>query len=175
LDDLRIYNRALSSNEVAQLYSIESMTVCTPHKATGTTTLVNGFVVGATITDPGCGYSNAPLVLIQGGGGTGATATCTVNNGKVNSVTITGAGCCYTNAPQIVFASPPFVPTVAIAISKVKVTQHVQLGLNYVLESSSNLVDWVATGPPYTAQDEFVVNEFDVSPATRFFRIRQVP
>jgi hypothetical protein len=32
-----------------------------------------------------------------------------------------------------------------------------------------------ATGPPYTAQDEFVVNEFDVSPATRFFRIRQVP
>ena len=67
------------------------------------------------------------------------------------------------------------IPAVAIGISKVKVTQHVQLGLNYVLESSSNLVDWIATGPQYTVQDEFVVSEFDVSPATRFLRIRQVP
>lgn len=41
-----------------------SQQICTPHKARATAELVNGFVVGATITDSGCGYTNAPLVSI---------------------------------------------------------------------------------------------------------------
>jgi hypothetical protein len=42
--------------------------------------VVNGILVGATITDPGCGYTNAPLVVIQGGGGSGATQAAIVTN-----------------------------------------------------------------------------------------------
>ena len=68
-----------------------------------------------------------------------------------------------------------FVPTVSIAVSKVKVTQHVGVGRNYVLEASTDLVNWTATGPQFTAASETIVNEFDVDLTGRFFRIRQVP
>ena len=47
---------------------ISSVPPCTPHPATATATVVNGVVVGVAITDGGCGYTNAPAVLIQGGG-----------------------------------------------------------------------------------------------------------
>ena len=137
--------------------------------------VVNGFVVGATITDGGCGYTNAPLVLIQGGGGSGATATAVISDGHVVGINITNPGSGYTNTVKIVIASPPFVPTVSIAFSRVNVTQHVVLGRNYLLESSTNLVDWVATGPQFTAQSEDIVNEFILNQTGQYFRIHQVP
>jgi hypothetical protein len=136
---------------------------------------VNGFVVGATVVDSGCGYTNAPAVLIQGGGGSGATATAIVSNGVVVAINIVSAGSGYTNAPTIRIASPPFVPTVSIAVSRVNVTQHVVLGRNYVLESSANLVDWTATGPQFTADSESIVTEFVVDVTGRFFRLREMP
>jgi hypothetical protein len=57
----------------------------------------------------------------------------------------------------------------------VKVTQYVVLGRNYVLESSFDLTNWTAVGPPFTASSETLVNEFDVDVTGRFFRIREVP
>lgn len=157
--------------------SLTHPAVCTPHRATATATVVNGFVVGATITDAGCGYANAapPVVSIEGGGGSGAAATATVSNGVVAAVNIVSAGSGYTSAPRIVIASPPMAPTVTIEVSTVKVTQNVTLGLNYVLESSFDLVTWTPAGPPFTAEAEMIVNEFDVAETGRYFRIRQVP
>lgn len=172
--DVRIYNRPLSISEVQQLYAYESSFPCTPHASTATATMVNGFVVGATITDGGCGYTNAPAVSIQGGGGIGATATATVCGGFVTAINITSAGCCYTNAPKIVIGSPPFVPWLGIAVSKVKVTQHVVLGRTYGLQASIDLVTWTATGPPFIADSETIVSEFDVDLTGRFYRIYQV-
>jgi hypothetical protein len=116
-----------------------------------------------------------PAVLIQGGGGYGAAATALVSNGQVVGLHFTSAGCCYTNAPKIVIGSPPFVPTVSIAVSRVKVMQNVVLGRKYVLESSADLVTWTATGPEYIAEAEIIVNEFEVDVTGRYFRIRQVP
>ncbi len=47
MDDFRIYNRALSASEVAELYAYESQPpVQTPHKATAEAQVVNGFLVG---------------------------------------------------------------------------------------------------------------------------------
>ncbi|MBI2928135.1 MAG: hypothetical protein HYY24_20895 [Verrucomicrobia bacterium] len=148
---------------------------CSPHRATATAQVVNGFVVGATITDSGCGYTEAPLVLVQGGGGSGAAATAVVSDGVVVAINITSAGSGYTSTPKIEIASPPFVPTLSIAVSKVKVTQNVVLGRNYVLESSSDMSNWKAVGPQFTATSEAVTDEFDVDVTGRFFRIRQVP
>ena len=137
--------------------------------------MINGFVIGATISDPGCGYTNAPTVLIQGGGGSGATATATVSGGQITAINITSAGFGYTSVPKVVIGSPPFVPTFSIAVSKVKVTQNVVLGRTYVLEASTDFITWTPTGPPFTAESETIVNEFDVDVTCRFFRLRQVP
>jgi Concanavalin A-like lectin/glucanases superfamily len=174
IDDVRIYNRSLSSNEVAQLYAVESG-FCSPHPAEATAVVTNGFVIAASITDYGCGYTNAPLVLISGGGGSNATATATIQNGFVTSINIINPGSGYSSQPDILIGSPPFVPTLTINVSRVNVTQHVVLGFNYVLESSPDMITWTTTGPPFTAQSEEVTTEFVVSQVGQFFRIRQVP
>jgi hypothetical protein len=173
IDDVRIYNRALSSNEVAQLYAIEEY--CSPYAAQATAQVVNGFVVGATVTDGGCGYTNTPFVLIEGGGGSNATATATLQNGVVVGINITATGSGYTNPPDIEIASPPFVPTLTINVSRVNVTAHVVLGLNYLMESSTDLVNWSSAGPEFTAQSEYITTEFIVNQTGQYFRIRQVP
>ena len=91
----------------------------------------DGFVVGATITDPGCGYTNAPVVLIQGGNGSGATATAVITDGQVTRIIISDAGFGYDTPPRIVIASPPFVPKLNITVSRIKVSQNVVLGRRY--------------------------------------------
>jgi len=107
INDVRVYNRALSTIEVAQLYAYDSLPLpCVPYSATATATVVGGFVVGITPTDSGCGYTNTPSVYIVGGGGAGATATATVTNGLVVGVTVTSAGVGYTSLPQVFFESP---------------------------------------------------------------------
>ena len=173
IDEVRIYGRALSPAEIGEVYGIES-TPPAPRRATGTAQVVNGFVVGVTVSDPGFGYTTPPLVAFVGGGGTGASAVATSTNGVVTGVMITSAGAGYTSIPVVKIASPPFIPTVSIATSKVKVTQNVVLGQTYLLESSKDLVSWSPVGEPYVAKDEPTIVELDVSEVGQFFRITQV-
>ena len=85
LDDFRIYNRALSEEEVKGLYDYESKPAS--GTATATPQVVNGFVVGATVTYGGVDYIEAPNITIFGGGGSGATATATISKGAVTAIT----------------------------------------------------------------------------------------
>ncbi|MFM7819190.1 MAG: hypothetical protein ACKPGI_19780, partial [Verrucomicrobiota bacterium] len=146
-----------------------------PRKATGTSQVVNGFVVGATVKDGGFGYDIPPTVLLSGGGGSGATATATVINGIVTGITITNPGTGYTSPPNVLIASPPFAPSLAIEVSKVSVRLKVVLGRKYQLEASTDLNAWTATGPAFIAQAEELTQEFDANQVGRYFRINQVP
>jgi hypothetical protein len=85
-----------------------------PHPATATAIMTNGFVVAATITDAGIGYTNTPLVYLVGGGGSGAQAIATVSNGVLAGITIINASSGYTNTP-IVAITPPFPLALGIA------------------------------------------------------------
>jgi hypothetical protein len=76
--------------------------------ATATASTVSGFVIGATVTSSGSGYSSAPTITITGNG-TGAAATATISNGQVTGVTITSAGSGYTGSTTITIA-PPVIP-----------------------------------------------------------------
>jgi hypothetical protein len=146
-----------------------------PRKATSTAQIVNGFVVGTKITDGGFGYDSPPTVLLVGGGGSGATAVATVANGVVTAITISNPGTGYTSAPVVRIASPPFAPKLGIETSKVYVRMSVVLGRKYQLEASTDLNTWTSTGPSFIAQDEELVQEFDVNQVGRYFRINQVP
>ncbi len=148
--------------------------VCTPHRAKATATLVNGVFVGATLTDDGCGYTNAPSVEIQGGGGTGASARAIMVGGRVTEIRVTNGGCCYTNPPAIVISSPPMAPKLAINVSRVKVTQFLVQGWKYVLETSTNNAYWTPAAPPFVADAEVVNTEFDTGTVGRYFRLRVV-
>ena len=120
VDDVRIYNRALSDGEVKALYDYESTPQpLNPRIATATAQFVNGFVVGATITDGGYGYDSNPVVTITGGAGTGAKATALQVDGVVTSITITNPGSGYTSAPTITIAPPPFPPRKATSTAQV--------------------------------------------------------
>ncbi len=76
--------------------------------ATATANTIVGFVIGATITNGGSGYTSAPEVTISGSG-TGATATATLTDGVVTGITIVSAGSGYTTGATITIA-PPVIP-----------------------------------------------------------------
>jgi hypothetical protein len=176
LDEIRVYNRPLSPSEVQQLHSHESTPPsCTPHHATATANVVNGFVVGIDLIDGGCGYTNSPSVKFISATGTGASATATIKDGVVTSITVDNAGHGYTAETVVQVSSPPFAPWLEMAVSKVRVTQHVVIGRNYVLEASSDCIAWTPVGEKFTAADEVLVQDFDVIENGRYFRIVEVP
>jgi hypothetical protein len=88
-----------------------------PAQAFALPVVVNGFVVGATLTSGGSGYLTGPGVSIVGGGGSNATAVAEISGGVVTNITITDAGIGYTNAPMVEIGPPPaaaLMPTVQL-------------------------------------------------------------
>jgi hypothetical protein len=118
ISDVRVYEVALSAGEVAELYQFENGQAG-PSPAAATAQVVNGFVVGATVTAGGSGYTNPPDVSILGGGGAGATAVAVISNGVVSAITIEATGSGYTSEPSIVIAPPPYPPIEATGVAEV--------------------------------------------------------
>jgi hypothetical protein len=117
---LLIYDRPLNSSEVSNLYSYEKIgDLNIPRVAKAVANLVNGFLVGVTITDGGYGYTNNPSVSISGGGGSGAAAVATQVSGVVTGIRIIAAGSGYTENPLVTIEPPPIIPRRAIAICEV--------------------------------------------------------
>ena len=54
-----------------------------------------------TITDPGTGYSQAPAVIITGGGGSGAVAEATIKNGRLDVIIVKDPGAGYSSTPTV--------------------------------------------------------------------------
>jgi autotransporter-associated beta strand protein len=79
-------------------------------QATATATFDPGLVTGFTNLVGGSGYTTAPTVTIQGGGGSGAQATAQLGTGAnantVVGITITNGGTGYTSTPTFSFTAP---------------------------------------------------------------------
>jgi hypothetical protein len=172
LDDVKVFDRALDAGEVEELFAVESGI---PRRATARLQVVNGFIVGVVVEDGGYGYTTLPNVIIRSTSGTGAVLTPVVVNGRVSSFTVVSAGTGYDDSATISIASPPFLPSVAIAVSKVNVTLTVVQGSRYVLESSHDVSTWTRIGEPFIAQEESISQEFAISETGRYFRIQQLP
>ena len=64
--------------------------------------LINTSVLSSIkVTDPGSGYSQAPTVIIEGGGGEGATAVANIKNGRIESIEVKDPGAGYSSEPSI--------------------------------------------------------------------------
>jgi hypothetical protein len=77
--------------------------------ATASAIVVNGFITGYTITDPGAGYTSPPIITITDPSGSGAAATAIVSDGSVDSISSDAAGSGYSANPTVVIAPPPLV------------------------------------------------------------------
>jgi hypothetical protein len=142
-----------------------------PRRAIATPQVVNGFVVGALITDQGAGYPAPPVIRVLGGGGTGAHAVAIVENGILVGISIVNPGSGYTSMPRFAIASPPFSPTLAVEVSRVKILAKVNLGATYRIDMSTNFQDWVPAMATFVAEDEELTFELEVDTTERFFRI----
>ncbi len=179
LDEISIYNRALSTNEIAAIYNRKADGKCAPcsRRATATATIQNGSVVGITITDGGCGYTNSPIVWIQGGGGSGAMGTAVVNNGVVVGINIIAGGSNYTNSPDVYIYSPAGLQIALIKAVRPSFTDLI-VGTNYQLQVSDDMVSWSNQGSPFTATSPTMAYPayWDVENWGRlFFRVMAVP
>ena len=154
IDEVSVYARALSSAEVQAIHRAGSAGKCKlpvtqePRPATATAAVVNGFVVGATITDGGFGYTNTPPVRIIGGGGSGAQALTVVSNGVVIAVNMLAAGSGYTSTPLLVI-DPPFIPNPVLNIAPASFLTFSNLTLGGVYQLQQ-LVAWYWSNQPVT-------------------------
>ncbi len=149
-----------------------------PWQAFATPQVVNGFVVGATVTDSGSGYTNPPAVRIISNVGSNATAVASITNGFVTRLIITGAGFGYTDMVTIQIDPPPvagITPTVlpVLLLDLSNLTPY----NNYQIQFKSNLdaawENW--NGGLFTATKETASHYFFITEAAGFFRLALVP
>ena len=95
--------------------SVGTLTV-TLIPARATPIVLNGFIVGATLLDGGCGYSSPPAIVFSGQGGSNATAYAQISNGTVTNIGFTSAGSGYPANTALLIA-PPIYSLLAISKS----------------------------------------------------------
>ena len=151
-----------------------------PAQAFATPEVVNGFVVGATVTSGGSGYLTNPAVSIVGGGGADAGGVSQISGGVVTGITITNAGIGYTNTPTVEIAPPP--PPTVVASTAAQLGMRVDSsGLapydNYQIQFTPALGapwgNW--NGGLFTPTDATNSQYLPVTNAGGFFRLQYVP
>ena len=98
----------------------------------------SGVVASILLTNTGCGYTEAPMITVQGGGGSGFAATTGIStDGSIQSIEVTSGGSGYVNAPAVTITDSELpVPTQnAVAISTIS-SSGIVTGI-YILEGGS--------------------------------------
>ena len=149
-----------------------------PAQAFATPQVVNGFVVGATMTSGGSGYVTAPAVNITGDAGSNATAVAGIGGGAVTNITIINPGTGYTNHVTVQIDPPPTValsPTIwaGVNLNSSSLAPYD----NYQIQFKSNLAgtwgNWsgglFSPTAATNSQSIFITN------GAGFFRLQYVP
>ena len=151
--------------------SIAQLLTNTP-SAAATPIVTNGFIVGATITAPGSGYTTNPAVSFSDVSGHGAAAYSQIGNGSVTNIVITSAGSGYSSNALINIAP---TPTIRVVIPS---ANNLLLGQIYQLQTSSALNGWTSFGSPFTATAGAwtASNYWNVASSNQlFFRLKMFP
>lgn len=89
------------STNIARLYAPN-----TAQQATAVPQVVNGFIVGATLTFGGSGYVTAPAVTVNGTG-MNASVTAAIYNGSVVTLSVGNPGSSYATNTTLTIEPPP--------------------------------------------------------------------
>ena len=101
-------DRLLATVSSASSIDTYEYTGLRPNIASFSATVANGSVVSVQILDQGSNYEVAPILVFQGGDGTGAFAETTIEagSGRVIAVTNLQGGVGYTSAPTVIPTHP---------------------------------------------------------------------
>ena len=92
-----------------------------------------------TVTDPGSGYSQAPAVVIVGGGGSGALAEATIKNGRIDQVIVKDPGAGYSSAPTVSLKSSfNYVVNIDLGLLQFAFPHGIQSGAEVTLNAIDN-------------------------------------
>ena len=67
------------------------------------------------------------------------------------------------------------VQEAGFSVASLVVTMKVELGFNYQLETSKDLLLWEKVGEEFVAKDENLFQEFNIEAVGKFFRLTRVP
>jgi hypothetical protein len=149
-----------------------------PAQAFATPEVVNGFVVGATVTSGGSGYVTSPMVSIVDNYGSNATAISQISSGVVANIIITDAGIGYSDTPTIEIAPPP-ATAISPTVSPVMQLDSANLAPynNYQIQFTPTLgATWMSwNGGLFTPTDVTNSQYLFITNGTGFFRLQYVP
>jgi len=149
-----------------------------PAQAFATAQVVNGFVVGATVTAPGSGYVTTPAVNITGDVGSNALAVATISGGVVTSINITDAGNGYTNIVTVQIDPPPAAAVFPMVQPVMQVnSSHLAPYDNYQIQFTPTIGgrwgNW--NGGLFTTTDVTNSQFLFITNGTGFFRLQYLP
>lgn len=128
--------------------------------------VVNGFIVGAILTDGGCGYTNQAAVYFGGQGGNGAAGYVQISSdGTATNIVITSAGFGYPS--NTVVQIPQFLPTVSITLTNTPAAAAIPVIINGFIVGA-NLT---ASGSGYTIAPPVTFSDVSGSGATAYAQI----
>jgi hypothetical protein len=149
-----------------------------PAQAFATPQVVNGFVVGATVTSGGSGYVTSPAVSVVGGGGTGATAVASISSGVVTGIQSISTGSGYTNTPTVEIAPPPATavsPTVlpGMRVDSANLAPYDNYQIQFKPDMMAGWMNWDGGlfSPTAVTNSQFLF----ITNTTGFFRLQYMP
>jgi hypothetical protein len=166
--------KVVVTNRAGIATSTATLTLTQPYRATGTVQVVNGYVVGLSVTDGGWGYTREPRIRIKDETGGEATGHCVIENGVVTQIILDNPGSNYSGEATVLIGSPLSNSSLRIGVSEVEVEMSLVLGMEYQLWSSVDCIDWTPVGEPFTAEEEEMTFFFKVADYGRFFKLQEI-
>ena len=174
--DVGTYTAMAINRAGAEKSSPAALSLTQPYRATAELQIVNGFIVGITVTDCGWGYEFEPKVRFKDEFGEGAEAHCIVENGMVTAIILDNPGSGYSEETTVKVGSPFKYVGLKAEVKQIKLTLYLVLGETYQLEACTDLSthDWKRIGDPFIADEEETEIVVEVLETGRYFRVHEV-
>jgi hypothetical protein len=154
------------TNVVGSVTSSVASLFVTSVPAKATPIIVNGFIVGATLIDGGCGYTNQVAVFFSGQGGSGAAGYVQISNGSVTNIVITRAGFGYPSN-TVAQVAPPFFPSMNIVLTNTPAASAVP----FIISGFIVGANLTASGSDYTVAPSVTFSDASGQGATAYAQI----